>query len=242
MLVYHTVYLLVCVLAFAHNPLWHALLLLDIGNVTRRGPCRAVPCCAGCSCACERGMGSPADGASDAAVVRDDTLQNVIQSVTRNGRSIVVTGVLGVIIVYLFAVVAFLFLRDDFVLEIDDSAERTCDSLLLCIVTSMNQGLRNGGGIGDILKERSTEDPLFAARVVFDMLFFFVLIVIVLNLSFGVIIDTFADLREEKYVGCRAGPRGSARGRGRALSGGGPWLTQPRVGCGAVGARDGRSR
>ena len=130
--------------------------------------------------------------------MRDDTLQNVIQSVTRNGRSIVVTGVLGVIIVYLFSVVAFLFLRDDFVLEVGDVPERTCDSLLLCIVTSMNQGLRNGGGIGDILKERSAADPLFAARVVFDLLFFFVLIVIVLNLIFGVIIDTFADLREEK--------------------------------------------
>ena len=39
---------------------------------------------------------------------------------------------------------------------------------------------------------------MFGARVVYDMLFFFVVIVIVLNLIFGVIIDTFADLRSEK--------------------------------------------
>ena len=39
---------------------------------------------------------------------------------------------------------------------------------------------------------------MFGARVVYDMLFFFVVIIIVLNLIFGVIIDTFADLRSEK--------------------------------------------
>ena len=38
----------------------------------------------------------------------------------------------------------------------------------------------------------------FIGRVVYDLLFFFILIIIVLNLIFGVIIDTFADLRSEK--------------------------------------------
>lgn len=68
----------------------------------------------------------------------------------------------------------------------------------MCIVTTMNQGLRNGGGIGDILRNPSSKEPLFMARVVYDLLFFFIVIIIVLNLIFGVIIDTFADLRSEK--------------------------------------------
>ena len=76
--------------------------------------------------------------------------------------------------------------------------ERACDSLLMCIVTTMNQGLRNGGGIGDILRAPSNKEPLYMARVVYDLLFFFIVIIIVLNLIFGVIIDTFADLRSEK--------------------------------------------
>lgn len=76
--------------------------------------------------------------------------------------------------------------------------ERACDSLLMCIVTTMNQGLRNGGGIGDILRAPSSKEPLFVARVIYDLLFFFIVIIIVLNLIFGVIIDTFADLRSEK--------------------------------------------
>ncbi|XP_035763053.1 inositol 1,4,5-trisphosphate receptor type 2 [Neolamprologus brichardi] len=80
----------------------------------------------------------------------------------------------------------------------DDGTERVCDTLLMCIITVLNQGLRNGGGVGDILRRPSKEEPLFAARVVYDLLFFFVVIIIVLNLIFGVIIDTFADLRSEK--------------------------------------------
>lgn len=39
---------------------------------------------------------------------------------------------------------------------------------------------------------------MFPMRVIYDLLFFFIIIVIVLNLIFGVIIDTFADLRSEK--------------------------------------------
>lgn len=42
------------------------------------------------------------------------------------------------------------------------------------------------------------QEPYFMARVVYDLLFFFIVIIIVLNLIFGVIIDTFADLRSEK--------------------------------------------
>lgn len=42
------------------------------------------------------------------------------------------------------------------------------------------------------------QESLFPARVIYDLLFFFIVIIIVLNLIFGVIIDTFADLRSEK--------------------------------------------
>uniref|UniRef100_A0A8C0V438 Inositol 1,4,5-trisphosphate receptor n=1 Tax=Cyanistes caeruleus TaxID=156563 RepID=A0A8C0V438_CYACU len=162
-------------------------------------------------------------------IYREETLFNVIKSVTRNGRSILLTALLALILVYLFSIVGFLFLKDDFILEVDrlpDSKakgwpvlgvtgasthisgcavwaftlgwERACDTLLMCIVTVLNHGLRNGGGVGDILRKPSKDESLFPARVVYDLLFFFIVIIIVLNLIFGVIIDTFADLRSEK--------------------------------------------
>uniref|UniRef100_A0A3B4D8X1 Inositol 1,4,5-trisphosphate receptor n=1 Tax=Pygocentrus nattereri TaxID=42514 RepID=A0A3B4D8X1_PYGNA len=168
-------------------------------------------------------------------IYREETLFNVIKSVTRNGRSILLTAVLAIILVYLFSIVGFLYLRDDFIMEVDylsnsntasestvgscsadrtdcteetgllapsqeeeDNTERACDTLLMCIVTVLNHGLRNGGGVGDVLRRPSKNETLFPARVVYDLLFYFIVIIIVLNLIFGVIIDTFADLRSEK--------------------------------------------
>lgn len=39
----------------------------------------------------------------------------------------------------------------------EDGIERTCDTLLMCIVTVLNQGLRNGGGVGDVLRKPSKD-------------------------------------------------------------------------------------
>uniref|UniRef100_A0A8C4NXU7 Inositol 1,4,5-trisphosphate receptor n=1 Tax=Dicentrarchus labrax TaxID=13489 RepID=A0A8C4NXU7_DICLA len=160
-------------------------------------------------------------------IYREETLFNVIKSVTRNGRSILLTALLALILVYLFSIVGFLCLKDDFIMEVDpllqiadfinscstdgvsctsetdavaavEEEGETCDTLLMCIVTVLNHGLRNGGGVGDVLRKPSKNETLFPARVVYDLLFYFIVIIIVLNLIFGVIIDTFADLRSEK--------------------------------------------
>ena len=52
-------------------------------------------------------------------VYREETLLNVIRSVTKNGRSILLTAVLAVILIYLFSIVGFIFFKDDFLVEVD---------------------------------------------------------------------------------------------------------------------------
>lgn len=260
---YHVGYLSICILGLCIHPLFYSILLLSV-------------------------------------VYQEETLKNVIRSVTRNGRSIILTALLAVILIYLFSIIGFLFFRDDFIIEVskksenhllqnhlfqsqhseslnpesqhseslspeslncnipsfgvddscaddktncssskdspflpsstpapstgqsppigqslnqgyqesndeppdgaeeDEDKERSCDSLLMCIVTTLNHGLRNGGGIGDVLRPPSSSEPYFILRVIYDLLFYFVVIIIILNLIFGVIIDTFADLRSEK--------------------------------------------
>ncbi|XP_039495318.1 inositol 1,4,5-trisphosphate receptor isoform X3 [Drosophila santomea] len=208
-LLYHCIYIAFCFCGLIFHPFFYSLLLFDV-------------------------------------VYREETLVNVIRSVTRNGRSIVLTAVLALILVYLFSIIGYMFFKDDFLVSVDfeeqdngtppsvpltlsmpvlgetcsasdnvencqaakdvtppivgggELKERSCDSLVMCIVTTLNQGLRNGGGIGDILRAPSSKEGLFVARVIYDLLFFFIVIIIVLNLIFGVIIDTFADLRSEK--------------------------------------------
>jgi hypothetical protein len=217
-------------------------------------------------------------------VTREETLRNVIKSVTRNWRSIVLTGILALIEVYIFAIVGFLLFSADYVQERDAPLEVTsgrhhilpswlhsllhwphgsntsnltagfpgrtaalngsgnvsylsalnashidnqgtctsdnctfviqtagagasdidadkmlvCHTLWGCLIETVNCGLRSGGGIGDCLRKRAPDEELFMLRVLYDIAFFFIIITITLNLIFGVIIDTFADLRSEK--------------------------------------------
>ena len=39
--------------------------------------------------------------------------------------------------------------------------EQACKTLALCILTTLNKGLRNGGGIGDVLRPPSVEVRYF---------------------------------------------------------------------------------
>ncbi len=52
------------------------------------------------------------------AIFRDATLLQVTQSVTRNGKSIMLTMMLALILIYLFSLVGFIFFRDDFLTNI----------------------------------------------------------------------------------------------------------------------------
>lgn len=52
---------------------------------------------------------------------REETLLNVIRSVTRNGRSIILTAVLALILVYMFSIIGFMFFKDDFLVTVDEN-------------------------------------------------------------------------------------------------------------------------
>ena len=66
------------------------------------------------------------------------------------------------ILIYLFSIVGFLFFQDQCEVEIDLSngesvVENHCETLLMSIITTFNEGLRNGGGIGDFLRHLSKD-------------------------------------------------------------------------------------
>ena len=47
------------------------------------------------------------------------------------------------------------------------------------------QGLRAGGGIGDVLEAATSYSTIYMNRLVFDMTFFVIVVVILLNVIFG---------------------------------------------------------
>jgi len=56
-----------------------------------------------------------------------------------------------------------------------------------------------GGGIGEALVIYDFDWKYLALRYVFDLSFFIIVIVIGLNVIFGIIVDTFSELRDEKH-------------------------------------------
>ena len=107
---------------------------------------------------------------------------------------------------YIWAIVGFFFLDDNFVSEVHDIEgeeleENQCTTLLQCFVVVINNGLISGGGIGDFLSVESFESEnaaRYGVRYLYDLLFFMVVKMAFLNIIFGIIIDTFADLRDKR--------------------------------------------
>ena len=132
---------------------------------------------------------------------RFSTLQNVIKSVTTNLYQLLLTAMLGVIIIYIYGVIAYLFISDLYFDEgihqglINKAGDSICMSLLHCFLSTFNYGLRTGGGIGEFLPAEtgaSYNSIAFTVRFFFDLSFFLLVIIILLNVIFGIIIDTFA--------------------------------------------------
>eukprot|EP00854_Cymbomonas_tetramitiformis_P022814 gene22814-27564_t len=120
-------------------------------------------------------------------VVKDTTTQNVVKAVYYPRKQLAMTMVLGLFVIYIFAIVNFYNFRDQF-----EELDQTCQTLWSCLQLHMGHGLRNGGGIGDLMTHTLGE------RFVFDSLFFVAVIIVLLNVIFGIIIDTFSELREQK--------------------------------------------
>lgn len=121
-------------------------------------------------------------------------LQSVIKSVTVPWASLSMTMLLGVIIMYFFAIIGFVFFRNQY---IGPSDFFECESMHACFMTTLNQGMRMGGGIGDYLIPVDIIHPQRGFRTFIDMIFFLIITVILMNIIFGIIIDTFADLRAQ---------------------------------------------
>ncbi|XP_070408081.1 ryanodine receptor 3-like [Nothobranchius furzeri] len=66
-----------------------------------------------------------------------------------------------------------------------------------CYLFHMYVGVRAGGGIGDELEDPAG-DPYELYRILFDITFFFFVIVILLAIIQGLIIDAFGELRDQQ--------------------------------------------
>uniref|UniRef100_A0A8D2L723 Ryanodine receptor 3 n=1 Tax=Varanus komodoensis TaxID=61221 RepID=A0A8D2L723_VARKO len=126
------------------------------------------------------------------------TLRTILSSVTHNGKQLVLTVGLLAVVVYLYTVVAFNFFRKFYnKSEDEDEPDMKCDDMMTCYLFHMYVGVRAGGGIGDEIEDPAG-DPYEMYRIIFDITFFFFVIVILLAIIQGLIIDAFGELRDQQ--------------------------------------------
>lgn len=121
-------------------------------------------------------------------------LMTVLQAAIRPAKTLGLIFCLFLLVTYAFSLIAFKWLHDDYA----DGADEGCGTLLKCFRTTFDQAFKNDGAIGGYLQDPVTYSTGHSVgRLAFDHLFNILLMILLLNILFGVIIDTFAELRTE---------------------------------------------
>ena len=129
--------------------------------------------------------------------IRSETVKQIYAAVSKNVSQFLWTLFILVVVITVYSSIGFFFLNDTF--SSDDGPY--CTTAFSCFMNTLNLGLRNGGGIGDAIQTQPYDPAdvgLFVWRIVFDMSFFIIMIILLLNLIFGMIIDSFGELRDQK--------------------------------------------
>ena len=127
-----------------------------------------------------------------------ETIKQIYASIYQNAGQFLWTIFLLVTTNIVYSSVGFFFLNDTFV---DSQGHRLCETTFACFINVLNQGLRSGGGIGDTIRYQPYDSDhigRFVGLAFFDLSFFIIMIILFLNLIFGMIIDAFGSLRDEK--------------------------------------------
>ena len=114
-------------------------------------------------------------------------LINVLNSVTQNFRQLILTMWLEVILIYLFTIISFVTYSQYYITD----NNLYCGDLWNCFFSTLQMGIRNGGDFMDLAMDEN-----YWTRMLYDMMFWLINIIILMNVIFGIIIDTFAELRD----------------------------------------------
>jgi inositol 1,4,5-triphosphate receptor type 3 len=133
-------------------------------------------------------------------LIKNSTSRDVLLAVTKPAKQIAATALLLLIVIYVSAFMYFMLYRNHF-----DMHE--CDTLGACFRLCITYGLRYGGGVGDYLTDVDSNSDIVVQRAVdmgsnnegtrfwLDVMFFIIVIIILLNIIFGIIIDNFAEVQ-----------------------------------------------
>jgi hypothetical protein len=123
------------------------------------------------------------------------TTKFVLKAILLHIDQLGITFMLAIFVIFCYTILAMTSLFEQINVE---AGNNVCNELYSCFFFVLNYGLRNGGGFAESLTAIDTSKK-FAGRTIFDISFFMLITVISLNIIFGIIIDTFSQLRDAQY-------------------------------------------
>jgi hypothetical protein len=110
------------------------------------------------------------------------------------------TLLLAVIVMYIYSIITMDYFYDLLTINSasNTSGVKYCNELWECAEYVISAGFRAGGGIGDAtnLVNPYTEPARYFSKFFYDILFFMIIKTVLLNIILGIIVDSFANLRD----------------------------------------------
>jgi inositol 1,4,5-triphosphate receptor type 1 len=122
----------------------------------------------------------------------NDSVVNILRSVTQRGSQLLLTLVFALMAIFIFTFIAYFWFYEYYSPDVG----LYCDTLKDCFLSTVNLGMRSGGGIGDAFGPTLESD--FGFRLIFDLLFYICITTVLMAIVFGLIVDTFSELRDER--------------------------------------------
>ena len=132
-------------------------------------------------------------------------LKNVIKAFTMKARAISITFMFGIIQIFVYTAVTYYSRLKSKLVYVETDTLEMCENFFHCFVMTINFGMRSGGGIGEAVAYPQYVDnkEIYLFRTVFDMIFFLTIIIMLLEMIFGLIVDSFGELREIRNTTCK---------------------------------------
>ena len=136
------------------------------------------------------------------------SLLNIFKSFTAKFSNLFACLIFSYLLVYVYNWITIFYMRDIFdfgdILDYKSGQyirESFCHSSMQCLLALISYGTRSGGGVGDVLPIISfkSDMKMFIWKFIYDIIFFIFIIMIMGNVTFGLIVDTFGELRDETY-------------------------------------------
>ena len=119
-----------------------------------------------------------------------ETMKTVFTSVQMRVKQFMAAGLLILIFSLFFTGIKFQYFCDD--------TNEECQHFFNCYLSMITLGIRAGNGLG--LNMKSINSPGYFTEFLIEWLFYFLIILVMLNIINGIIVDTFQEQREKNNI------------------------------------------